>query len=179
MIYQIKKNKKAFTLIEILVSISIVSFVILATTSIFRSTMNSQKKLVMDSAVLNDINYFLKLATDNIRNSEISDGSICGIAADKFFDVQANFIAFIKDGQCHYFEAIDDDGVMRLVMYTDSKGENYITSKKTNITSFNFEVEDFIEFGQPLVTISIKATPVDEPENDVQAQTSVSIDYYE
>lgn len=179
MIYQIKKIKKGFTLIEILVSISIISFVILATTSIFRSTMNSQKKLIMDSAVLGDINYFLKLATENIRGAEISDGSICGIAVDKFFDVQTNFIAFIKNGQCHYFEAIIDGDVTRLLMYTDSKGENYITSKKTDITNLSFEVEDFIDFGQPLVTISIKATPVDEPENEVQAQTSVSVNYYE
>ena len=67
----------------------------------------------------------------------------------------------------------------RLVMYTDSKGENYISSKKTNIVGLNFEVEDFVEYGQPLLTVSIQAAPADEPENIIQAQTSVSINYYE
>lgn len=179
MICRFKKNKKAFTLIEILVSVSIIIFVILATSSIFRSTMSNQKKISIDSIVLSDVNYFLKLVAYNVKNAEISNGSICGISNDKFFDIQSNFIAFIKDGECYYFEAIDDSGMKRLVMYTDSKGENYISSKKTNIVGLNFEVEDFVEYGQPLLTVSIQAAPADEPENIIQAQTSVSINYYE
>ncbi|HNV12885.1 MAG TPA: type II secretion system protein [bacterium] len=179
MIYQYKKNKKGFTLIEILVSISIIVMIMLATAGIFRSVSSSQKRMAFDSVVLNDVNYFLKLASENIQGAEIGNGSSCGIASNKFFDVQTNFISFIKNGECYYFEAISDGDIKRMVMYTTSKGENYISSKKTNIISLDFEVEDYIEFGQPLVTISIKAAPENELNNYISAQTSVSVNYYE
>lgn len=179
MIYRFNQKKGGFTLIEILVSVSILVIVLLTTANIIRAISGSQKKISLDSLALNDVNYFLKLASDNIRYAQKSDGSLCQIDNGKFFKIEDSFISFIKDGECYYFESIADGGVNRLVMYTDSKGEKYISSKKTNINNLSFQVEDYLEYGQVLVTILIEASSVEDPDSETVLQTSVSIEHYE
>jgi len=180
MIYLYKnKKERAFTLIEILVSISILVFILLSLSSILRSISVNQKELSADSLTLNNVDYFLRIASDNLRQAQKSDGSLCGIAENKFFNTGDAYIDFIKDGECYSFELFDDGGVNRVVMYAGSKGNNYISSRNIDIASLFFEVEDYIEYGQPIVTIFIKAAPVNGLSNYISDQTSVSVGYYE
>lgn len=178
MIYQFRKRKKAFTLVEVLISVSILIFVILAMGAIFKSSLRGEEKINIDSLVLSDINYFLKLVSTNVRQAEISDGSLCDIPQSKFFKFGPESVTFIKDGECYAFNTALDRGTKRLIMFIDSKRYAYISSKQTNIIELNFEIEDFIDYGQPLLTVSVQAEPSDEPGNIIQAQTSVSVDYY-
>lgn len=171
--------RQAFTLIEILVAVSIMAFIILAVSSIFKNVSDTQRDLSVDSLTLNNVNYFLKLSSDNIKYAEIGDGVLCSIAENNFFNTGNYYLDFIKDGECYSFELVDDGGVNRIMMYSGSMGSNYVSSKNINIDSLSFQVEDAIALGQPIVTVFIKASSVDDENISISAQTSISIDYYE
>lgn len=173
------KKKEAFTLIEILVSISILVFILLSFSSILKNISTNQKELSADSLTLDNIDYFLRIASDNLRQAQKSDGTLCGIAENKFFNIGDTYIDFIKDEECYSFELFNDGGVNRIIMYAGSKGGGYISSSNINIISLFFEIEDYIEYGQPIVTILIKAMPVNNLSNYISDQTSVSVSYYD
>ncbi len=170
------KSKKAFTLIEILVSVSILAVLILALNRIYFS-INTRNKLTREQSLVQaDIEYFLRLATNNIKVAEKSNGGDCGIAANKFFKLSSNgdHLVFIKDGNCQSFFREED---------FDGRGELYynqeaLSSKGINITDLKFLVEDDIATGQPIVTILVKAVPVLNLDNQIKAQTSISLSYY-
>lgn len=183
MIYNIilKKNsskKPAFTLVEILVAISILAVVLLLISRIYFSISDSQKRFSGENLVQSDIEYFVRMASNNIKLAQKSDGILCAIPENKFFDLNAtsSSLAFIKDGECLEFYLVDDNGVGRIKFYDSTLvTDQFITSSNTNILSLVFAVEDNIETGQPIVTILLKAAPVGSVDNFIYIQNTISV----
>jgi prepilin-type N-terminal cleavage/methylation domain-containing protein len=178
MIYHFK-NKKAFTLVEVLVSIAILSVIILGINRVYFTILNNQKSIMSENFVHADIEYFFRIAINNIRSAEMSDGASCSIDSGKFFFVspELDLIRFIKNGECFEFYLSDDDfrgvGFFEEGTFVDQ----VITSSETEVLDLFFIVEDNISTGQPLATILIKAAPRSSLENHIYAQTSVSLNY--
>ncbi len=171
-------KRKAFTLIEILVSISLLSLIILVVNRIYFSVSDSQIRISNENFVQSDLEYFTRLISNNIKESQRGNGILCAISDGKFFDLNASSsaIAFIKDGECLEFYWFDDDGVGRIRMADSISGtDQFITSSKTNVLSLIFVVEDNKEIGQPLVTMLVKAAPISDVNNFVYIQSSVSV----
>ena len=172
------KKNKGFTLVEILVAISILAVIILAINRIYFSIMESQKNITGENFVQSDIEYFTRLISNNIKDAQKGDGVLCSVPEDKFFILNASStgITFIKDDECLEFYLSDDAGVGRIKMEDSiSATDQYITSSKTNILGLTFVVEDNIETGQPLMTVLVKASPVGDVDNFIYIQNSVSV----
>lgn len=172
------KKSKGFTLVEILVAISILSIIILAINRIYFAIMDSQKDIIGENFVQSDLEYFTRLISNNIKDAQRGDGVLCSVPEDKFFVLNAtsSSITFIKDDECLEFYLSDDDGVGRIKMNDSiSATDQYITSSKTDVLGLVFEVEDNIETGQPLVTILTKGAPISDSSNFIYIQNSVSV----
>lgn len=172
------KKNKGFTLVEILVAISILAVIILAINRIYFSIMESQKNITGENFVQSDIEYFTRLISNNIKDAQRGDGVLCSVPEDKFFILNASStgITFIKNDECLEFYLSDDEGVGRIKMEDSiSATDQYITSSKTDVLGLAFVVEDNIETGQPLMTMSVKASPVDDNNNFIYIQNSVSV----
>lgn len=170
-----KKNNKiklAFTLIEVLVAISIFIVLILLVSRIYMNILRSQENVSAESYVQSDLEYFMQVASNNLRLAEIGDGVTCSSAVNKFFTLSTSSISYIKDGKCLGFY-LDGDAIK--INWHASYEDQAITSAKTKVLDLVFETEDDISTGQPIVTFLVKAAPVDEPDNIIYMQTSVSV----
>lgn len=170
-----KKNKKsAFTLIEVLVSVSIFILLILAISRIYVNILRSQESISSESYVQSDLEYFMQVASNNLRLAEMSDGSICSIEAGRFFGIGDGAIYYIKDGACRGFY-LEDDAIK--IYWHDEYPDQALTSKQTRVLNLVFEIEDDISAGQPIISILVQAEPLDEPENIIYLQNTISLDY--
>ncbi len=178
MIYRFNyKNKKAFSLIEILVSISLLSIILLSINLIYFQVIKSQRNISKENFVQADVEYFLRNIVNNLKEVEKSDGTLCLIPEDKYFLLNGDDdLSFIKNGECWTFYLNEYNSIGGINVYSASSSlDQLITSKNTNILDLSFVIEDEISLGQPIVTILIKAAPTSDPNNFIYAQTSVSI----
>ena len=186
MTYHIRKNKEkssnkaAYTLVEILVALSVFVIIVLAVSRIYVNILRSQEGVGAENYVQSDLEYFMRFSVNNLRLSEIGDGALCSVLEDKFFLLSSSGrdIVFIKDGQCQRFYLNVVNGVGSIMANLDDFAfDQAMTSSQTNVLDLIFEVEDDISTGQPLVTILVKASPVEDPDSITYVQTSVSVSY--
>lgn len=168
-----KKEKLAFTLIEVLVSVAIFIVLILVVSRIYINILRSQQSVSGESYVQSDLEYFMQVATNNLRLAEIGDGTTCSSTLDKFFIVGTSSVSYIKDGKCLSFY-LEDDTIK--TNWHDTYADQALTSEKTKVLALTFEAEDNINTGQPIITILVKAEPLDEPGNILYLQTSISLE---
>lgn len=177
-----KKNKKAgFTLMEIIISISILAIIILGINRIYFSILENQRSTMAQNFVHSDIEYFLRLASNNIKLAQKSDGSMCSVPLDKFFILSGDDnIFFSKNNVCWgFYLSANDEGNGEIRFYNSDPvlTDEALTSSNVNVLDLSFAIEDNISTGQPIVTILVKASSKDDPDNYIYAQTSVSINY--
>ncbi|MEI7452079.1 MAG: prepilin-type N-terminal cleavage/methylation domain-containing protein [Candidatus Falkowbacteria bacterium] len=173
-------NKKSgFTLIEILVAISIFAVIILAVSSIFRNVITNQRTTSDDSATREDIKYFVEIFSREVkgavRNSTAAD--VCGVAPDHMFASNASSTELYfqnQKGQCvAYFTALDDNGVNRLEIARDSEAF-FISSGAINIAAINFTMDDSAAV-QPIVTVNVQVlSQADQTIPAYNIQTTIS-----
>ena len=116
----------------------------------------------------------MQVASNNLRLAEMSDGSICSIEAGRFFGIGDGAIYYIKDGACRGFY-LEDDAIK--IYWHDEYPDQALTSKQTRVLNLVFEIEDDISAGQPIISILVQAEPLDEPENIIYLQNTISLDY--
>ena len=170
------KTKKAFTLVEVLISISILAGLILALNRIYFNISTRTKITQEQGLVQTDLNYFLRLLTSNIRTADKSDGYNCEIAPGKFFEVHPSLsnITFLKEGECikiYRQESITGRGEL---VFKD----HVVSSEKVDILDLKFLVEDDLNTGQPLLSVLVIAAPLENPDHKIKVQTSISLNYY-
>jgi prepilin-type N-terminal cleavage/methylation domain-containing protein len=182
MIYLFSKNNKVgFTLMEILISVSILAIIILGVNKIYFSILENQRSTMTQNFVHSDVEYFLRLASNNIRLAQKSDGSMCSIPEDSFFILNGdNDFSFSKDDVCwSFYLDTNSEGNGEIRFYNSEPViiDQSLTSSNSNILDLSFVIEDNLSTGQPIVTILVKAAPQDSPDDYIYAQTSVSINY--
>jgi prepilin-type N-terminal cleavage/methylation domain-containing protein len=178
MIYLFKnKNKKAFSLVEILVSIALLSVIILGVNRVYLNISESQKELSQGNFLKADIEYFFKIATNNLKQAEMGDGVLCSIDDGKFFSVSEDLasISFIVDGHCLEFYRVVAQDFNGIRMYnSEYSSSQLITSSETNVLDLIFYVQDESSY-KSAVKILVKVAPKNDPENYSYFQTSVSL----
>ncbi len=178
MTYPFKKKLKAFTLMEILVSIAILSLILLAINAIYLNIFKSQRSIISENFSQVDMEYFLRTVANNVKLAEIGDGSLCSISDGRFFNLSTSSdITLIRDGQCLSFYLDDDDGRGVLKVELEGSYDQEISSTKTDVLDLIFQIEDDISLGQPLLTVYLKAAPVSDLDNYSEVQTSISVNY--
>ncbi|MFH1175577.1 MAG: prepilin-type N-terminal cleavage/methylation domain-containing protein [bacterium] len=87
------KTKKAFTLIETIVAVSILSTVMLTITGIFSSVMKAQRQMLGMQDVQNSARFLLESLSRELRMAIIDEDGTCITAGQTFEDPAGNGLA--------------------------------------------------------------------------------------
>ena len=186
-----KSNLKlsGFTLVEVLVSVTLFSVIIISVTSLFKLAIDSQRQAIAVQNVQESLKYFLEMTAKKIRMAQ-RDGGVCSdVDDDKIFkviDSSGTDTLFFKNyyGECVAYRIVTDSkGVSRFEISRSnslSQLQGFISPEKINIDALNFIVRDNATGSQPLVIISIRATALTSDGSDAEMvlQTSISSRYY-
>lgn len=182
------KEERAFSLIEVIVSISIFSIIILSMTSIFKMVIDAQRKAIASQNVQESMKYFLEVINKEIRMAVRSDGD-CFVPSGMIYAVsssitEAKDTLFFKNryGQCVQYYVTPNNNptnANRFTIVRDSVVGYYISPAKIKVSSLKFNLSQGANL-QDLVTIKIEAEPTDlsSSEAGMILQTSLSSRYY-
>ena len=185
MIKIFKKKAQAFSLIEIIVSVSIFSVIILSMTGIFKMVVDGQRGAIATQNVQESLKYFLEVVNKEMRMAVRSDDGTCGVNPGSIFNLVQG-----STGDMLYFKNFYRECVIystEIDAQTESKrfkiyrGGNtgYISPKQINIDELNFVLSSS-PGNQDLVTINIKAKALNAPNTEAAMilQISLSSRYY-
>ena len=173
----IQKNISGFTLMEVLVAVSLFAIIILGATKIYLKIADNQETISQENYVQSDIEYFLKIFSNNAKEAQFSSGS-CSVSAGKFYSLEnsSSTINFIVNNYCYSFEYLSVDGNGGIYFLNSViASPKIITSSETNILDLKFVVDDSISERQPIVTVLVKAAPKSDPEDIMYVQDSFSL----
>ena len=184
MIKIFKKKAPAFSLVEIIVSVSIFSVIILSMTGIFKMVIDGQRGAIATQNVQESLKYFLEVINKEIRMAVRSDGD-CGVNPGDIFNLVPGstgdtlyFKNFYEECVVYSTEVDSQTGSKRFKIY---RGGNtgYISPKQINIDELNFILNSSLN-NQDLITINIKAKALNAPNTEAAMilQTSLSSRYY-
>ncbi|MEI7620087.1 MAG: prepilin-type N-terminal cleavage/methylation domain-containing protein [Candidatus Falkowbacteria bacterium] len=176
-------KKPAFTLLEVIVSVAIFAVIILASSQIFQSVISSQVKNFSETALQDEVKYFLEAFSREVRGAKknTSGGTICDslIPSGSTYIVDSGSLYFQnKLDECiRYYVSADTNGVNRLTLSQNSFSF-YVSSDKIDIDKIDFIVSDS-DTVQPLVTVNFTVKSKTNPNlPTLNIQTSVSSGWY-
>jgi len=178
-------NKAGFSLMEMLLAISIFVIIMLSATRIFQLVVQGQRQAIAAYHVQENLKYFFEVMSKEVRMATMDTAGDCYPidAVDQLYTAETNNLYFKNyDGQCvHYFIA-NDNGVDRFKI---ERGLNsgYITTSNININSLKFDVKSKTgtQAEQASVTVNLEAEAI-APELDksqMTLQTTITSRYYE
>lgn len=170
---QLKRKKNSFTLVEVLVAISLLSVIILGVSRIYLNVMDSQDTISQENYVQSDLEYFLRILANNAREAEEGNGSLCSVPAGEFFYQSQPFnITFIKNGSCFSFRL--QDGALLFSNGEAGVVDQAISSSQTTLLDLKFIIHNEVAY-QPLLTVLVKAAPASDPNHPLLIQSSLSL----
>lgn len=182
-----KKNKnqnRGFTLVEILITVAILTSVFSIVSSLFFSAVQSQRRSLALQDLLKEVSYAMEYMSRQLRMAQKSDAGVpCTGLPLKNYATTSNSIKFRSyqdTGECLEFSLIAD----RLKVTKEMGGlpllEDFLTSENIIMESFNVVVigdDEEDPNTQPKITISLKARAKGEKQEsrpEIQIQTTVS-----
>ncbi len=186
-----RNDKAAFSLIEILVSVSLFVVIIISTTSIFKLSIDAQRNSISSQNVQESLKYFLEVVAKEMRMAQKDRGDCSGDPgnSNKVFIISGdNHILSFKNsyGECVTYRIENLNGVERFLVnrrLTDGSvnREDFISPGKINIDSLKFYLKgSYSDNSQEMITINLKASATDEDKfkSEMVIQTSVTSRYY-
>ncbi len=177
------KNKEGFTLVEMMVAITIFGLVIGAMTGVLISGIRAQRRLLAEQELLAQTSYLMEYMSRAIRmaKKELANPSVCLTQRGLNFETNPlhNKIRFINDdGYCQQFYLAD-----RQIRQAKSliAGGPMIYGNTFPLTSPNLNVEHFrvrlkgeyqTDLLQPRVTLFLHIE--DAKETEIKIQTTIS-----
>ncbi len=179
-----KHPKKGFTLIEVLVSVSIFSIALAAILGVFNYAMKIQTKLLNTQEVLESSSGRMEYLSRNLRMAIRDELGIClngGFTYDNSVDNTIRFIG--PDNICQ--EIYLDSGQLKIKKSSDNTKGNLpviaqeLTSSNLNIRKFEFNVvgDDMTDDSQPRVTVYMEMESKnsrDAEKAEIILQTTIS-----
>jgi len=176
-----KPKKLGFSLIEVLVSVSLFAVIIVSSTEIFRMVIESQREAIASQNVQESLKYFYEVLSKEIRMARRSDGTCPQVPLDKMFVVINNGVSDVLYfenyyGKCVTYELAVDGEIQRFKITRDLDSA-YISPNKIFIEKLNFILNDL---GQPSVTIYLEAYALGDQRfrSDMDVQTTITSRYY-
>lgn len=178
------KRHLGFSLIEIIVSVTLFSVIILSATNIFKLVIDSQRSAMAAQNVQENIKYFLEVIAKEIRMAQKNLGVCPGIQSDDVFavtnissDVQAlSFKNYY--GQCVTYALAADGSSQRFLISRDAQS-GFISPAKISLDNLHFVVQSGTST-QSTVTINLRAHALGNAQfkSDMIIQTSIASRYY-
>ena len=185
----LKKNKEAFTLIEVLVSVVLFTLIIVSVTSIFKLSIDGQRNAIATQNVQESLKYFLELTAKEMRMAQKDGGDCGGSYADGIFFINQGLIGDILSfknvyGECVRYFLASSEGNTRFMVSRGLPGSplvsDFISPAKIEINSLNFVIKGDYPLSQTMVTINLRARAISNSQldSDMTLQTSVVSRYY-
>jgi prepilin-type N-terminal cleavage/methylation domain-containing protein len=171
------KNKKGFTIIELLVAISIFVTMILSITEIFAKVNEGQRHAIAAQNIQESMRYAFEVIAKEIRMAKLDEGGAC-IGAGHLYEENAEgtslkFLNYHNECVTYYL-----DGSALAVDRDDYKA--YASPGTVVVSNLIFSSVDFGGIVQPRVTIKmeIEAFGKEIDKQKTILQTTISSRYY-
>lgn len=179
MISKVCKNKKAFTLVEMLVVVSIFAVISISVVQTFNVFVLAQEKALASKEMQENIRYAFEVISKEIRMVRVDNDGICVTQGDAYWvDPTGDQLYFLNQyNQCvHYFM---ESG--RFKIKRGDKPSVFVTPSSLNVSNLQFSVVGSLPSEQPRVTVLIKTNPVSTKISgmDMSLQTTLSTRHYE
>lgn len=164
-------NNKGFTLIEIMLSVTLFSILIVAVLNIFHYSAKAHEKILNSQEILNQTSYIMEYMSRSIRMAQKDiDGACLGTTGKTYINPDANSIKFINyDGVCQKFY-LDHDILKQSI---DGVEVPLISSEfKVNLIKFEILGDEIGDNIQPRITIFLD---IESDTTDIDKQTQVKI----
>jgi prepilin-type N-terminal cleavage/methylation domain-containing protein len=176
---------KAFSLMEVIVSVAIFSVIILSTTEIFRLVIDGQRGAIASQNVQESLKYFLEVIAKEMRMAQRDNGVCSGVPDSDIFSLQTTAdgdVLRFKNyyGECVTYEtASSSSDTRRGFKITRNADYGFISPLQINMDRLDFVVNS-VASSQPLVTVNLKAHALGGKQflSEMTLQTSVSSRYY-
>ena len=183
------KNKKlkAYTLIEVLISVTLFTVIMLSATQIFKSVVDGQRGAIAAQNVEESLKYFSEVTGKEMRMAQKNTDGACsslGIPTTKIFLATTNASSDTLSFKNHYGQCVtyqlgaDASGTPRFKIQRNADLD-FISPAKIKIDSLHFRVSD-ASSTQPIVTVNLSAHALDQAQfqSALVIQTSISSRYY-
>jgi len=174
-----QKGAAGFSLIEVLVSVTIFIIIMISTAQIFKLVTDGQRSALATQNVQESLKYFLEVVAKEIRTAKISDGT-CHVTEGKIFEISDGQLLFKNYyGQCAVY-SLDIEGDIQRFKIARGTDFGFISPSRIRIESLEFVVDQDVDI-QPTVTIKIDAWALNQGQSDseIDIQTTVTSRQYE
>jgi len=182
-----KKNtlqSAGFSLIEVLVSVSLFTVIILSTTQIFKMVVDSQRSAIATQNVQESLKYFLEVISKEIRMAQRNEAVCSGIPDDEIYVVSSNDYGSTLYFKNYYQECVtyylDNSGEQQRFVISRGASYDYISPAKIRIDNLAFVMAGGASTTQPAITLNLKAHALSqgEFESEMDIQTTMTSRYY-
>ncbi|KKQ60317.1 MAG: Prepilin-type cleavage/methylation protein [Parcubacteria group bacterium GW2011_GWE2_38_18] len=188
MIKKILKNNKGLTLLEIVVSVTIFAFMIIAATGIFQMVIESQRRAIASQNMQESIRYFLEAISKELRLAKKSQTGECA-GMSNVYGGDPTRLTFLKhdiiddtDICISYYQQGDNLMVDRKVGSSATTTLSTL-SNKVKVTNLKFIAvnDDPVIPNQPNVTVLLEVEAVGKDLHKVplKIQTTISSRFYD
>ena len=187
---KIIKNNKGVTLVELLVSLSLFTVLVLSSMGIFMMVVEGQRSAIATQELQNNLRYIFEVISKEVRMARGDhDGINCGITPYyKTYNTNltgtdsSNLYFMNKDGECVAYELWADNRI-----YMKRGGSPYVpvTPSSLEVGSLLFHVEEdragtfHSSQGSVRMMMDIKVLGKKLHEQPIKLQTTITSRYYE
>ena len=167
-------REKGFTLVELLVSITVFAVVVAGATQMFASSIRGQLIILKSHNLLNETSYLTEYVSRSLRMAQRDVDGKC-IDKGKNYAVSSGQITFMNyKGLCQSFKL--DSGVVKVAQASNTSEFvfNNLTSPDLNVSLLDFSVEGDENGHQPKVTLAFTISNKSGYAFTTHFQTSVS-----
>ncbi len=177
------RSLEGFSLIELIVAVSLFTVIILSSTSIFKMVIDSQRSAIATQNVQESLKYFLEVTGKEIRMAQKNENICLGIGEEETYVVGQENGADTLYFRNYYDECVKYslvvDGDSRRFKVTRNTDSGNISPAKISLDDLQF-ILTTANNGQPMITMSIKAHAlgVALARSEMTLQTSITSRYY-
>ncbi len=182
-------NYKGFTLIEVMVSVSLFAVIILSVTGIFKLAIDAQRSAIATQNVQESLKYFLEVTAKEMRMAQKNKGVCLGLGDDQIFRTLSGPYGdnlYFKNyyGECVSYYLSPSAGNLRFMVTRTTPGvgtlNGFISPAKIRMDDLTFVISSNASTSQPMVTINLRANALDSAEfkSEMTLQTSITSRYY-
>jgi prepilin-type N-terminal cleavage/methylation domain-containing protein len=180
-------NKAGFSLMEMLLAVSIFVIIILSATRIFQLVVQGQRQAIAAYHVQENLKYFFEVMSKEVRMAKMDTAGDCypTYAVDQLYVAEGDSLYFKNfEGECVTYSIQTDEGINRFRIERGTKG-GYITTSNININSLKYDIKYSASAGlqteQPSVTVNVEAEAVasELDKSQMTLQTTITSRYYE
>ncbi len=180
-------NKKGFSLMEMLLAISIFVIIVLSATRIFQLVVQGQRQAIAAYHVQENLKYFFEVMSKEVRMAKMDTAGDCypTTAVDQLYTAEEDNLYFKNfEGECVHYFIEEDNGINRFKIQRGGRG-GYITTSNITINSLKYDIKSSVSSGsqleQPSVTVNLEAQAVasELDKSEMTLQTTITSRYYE